>query len=630
MRKSTLLTLLFLLSNFITYSQVVFSEDFTDFTDNWADHPEWKDVDGDGLPAGEYFDYAGNIWVHPGWRVSPSWNCAMSNSRFTSPGKANNWMILPQVQLPNNTPYISWKSKSVSSSGNRQEDYEILISTSTNDTSDFVLLETVLQESYNYVNHSINLSAYAGQDVYIAFRHISYDEYLLCVTDIEMGGSSANDIQLSEIDVKDVCLSPSQIDIKGMISNLSSDEITSLDINWSINGGTTHTDNLTSLSIDPFTGVYNFTHSVQADITDVDLYNLKVWVSNPNGIIDSNLSNDTLSTTISGLSLIPEKNVLIEEGTGTWCSNCPDGAAEIESILNSTTNILAVALHSSDAMSTDESDEVLSEYFIAYPRAAIDRIKFDDWGEVAISRNVWQTKCNIRKNAIVPADIDITSNFNPSTRILDISVTSNFYTVMNKEYRLNAFVLENEIPGGSSAGQGYEQSGADDTYIHQHVLRAMLGGAWGTENSVSATTVDNGTYSHTYNFLLPNDYNFDNIHVYGIIQRYSSDVNDREIVNSKESTITTNINQISKDEIDINIYPNPCNEFINITANFEKPQSVNLKIYDINSRLIKTKQINVQSGDNLIKLNLNNIKQGTYFIEINTGNTSYIRKISVK
>jgi len=630
MKKITLFSLLFLFTSFITYSQVVFSEDFTDFSDNWADHPDWKNIDGDGLPAGEYFDYTGTIWVHPGWRISPSWECAMSNSRFTSPGKANNWMILPQVQLPSNTPYISWTSRSVSSSGNRQEDYEILISTTGNDTTDFSVIGTVLQENYNFTPHSIDLSSYAGQDIYIAFRHNSYDEYMLCLTNIEIGGSTSNDIELTELDVPDVCIASSQISIKGNISNLSGDEINTLDINWSINGGAAQTDHLTSLGLDPFTGTYTFTHSAQADISDVDLYNLKVWVSNPNGSIDGNQSNDTLNTTISGLSLIPDKNVLIEEGTGTWCSNCPDGAEEIENILNFTTNVLAVALHNSDAMSTDESDDVLDEYFIAYPRAAIDRMKFDDWNEVAISRNDWQAKCSLRSGASVPADIDINSNFNPSTRMLDINVSTNFYTVMNKEYRLNVFVLENQIPGGSAAGQGYDQNGADDSYMHQHVLRAMLGGAWGTENTVPVITADNATYSHSYNFLLPNDYNFDNIQVYGIVQRYSSDVNDREIVNSKESTITTNINQISKDEIEIKIYPNPCNEFVNITANFDKPQSINLNIYDINSRLIMNKQINVQAGDNLLKINLDSIKQGIYFIEINTGDTSYIRKISVK
>jgi len=49
------------------------------------------------------------------------------------------------------------------------------------------------------------------------------------------------------------------IDIKGKMKNLGSTTISSMDVNYSINGGTSVTQNLSSLNIVPFT-TYDFTH----------------------------------------------------------------------------------------------------------------------------------------------------------------------------------------------------------------------------------------------------------------------------------------------------------------------------------------------------------------------------------
>jgi len=626
MKKLFFLFITSILLNFVSFSQIVFSEDFTNFTDDWNDHPDWTIYDEDGLPAGEYIGGSGTIWVHPSWRISTSWHCAMSNSRFNPSGQADNWMILPQIQLPSNTPYIIWDAKSVSNSLGKKEDYEILISTNTTNISDFSVISTITQENFGFTQHSINLTAYAGQNVYIAFRHTSNDEYILCITNIEIGDSSPNDLELTELNIHDVCLAPSQININGKISNLSGNVINSFNINWTINDGNIYSENINSVNIEPFTGTYNFTHSVQANIDNVDLYNIKVWVSDPNGNFDGNNDNDTIYTTISGLSLIPDKNVLIEEGTGAWCGNCPAGAADIENILENNTNIFAAAIHISDAMEIDDGREVIEEYFPAFPRAAIDRVKFNDWDDVAISRNAWAGKCNIRKNTIVPADINVSSNYISETRTLTVEVTANFYTVMNKEYRLNAYVIENEIP---ATGDGYEQNGAGDDYIHQHVLRAMLGGSWGTENSIPEQTENNGMYSHIYNFVLPDNHDFDNIQVYGLVQRYSENSFDREIVNTEESDYSLTVNYLLNNDINLNVFPNPCNENINISAEFKQQKNIKIKIFDLTGKTVIQKDYYANQGKNLINLDINNIFAGLYFVEINVGNISYIRTISV-
>ena len=43
--------------------------------------------------------------------------------------------------------------------------------------------------------------------------------------------------------------------------------------------------------------------------------------------------------------LMAQKNVLIEEVTGTWCTYCPSGIYYIDSLLHNNDNVIAIAVH---------------------------------------------------------------------------------------------------------------------------------------------------------------------------------------------------------------------------------------------------------------------------------------------
>ena len=87
-------------------------------------------------------------------------------------------------------------------------------------------------------------------------------------------------------------------EVEGKMKNLGSSTITSMDINYSINGGTTNTHNLSGLNITPFT-TFNFIHPTSWTPSTTGAYILDVWISNINGQGgDAVPSNDNLSKTI--------------------------------------------------------------------------------------------------------------------------------------------------------------------------------------------------------------------------------------------------------------------------------------------------------------------------------------------
>lgn len=88
------------------------------------------------------------------------------------------------------------------------------------------------------------------------------------------------------------------VDVKAEFYSKSADTITSMDFNYQIDAGAPVTQNLTGLTIYPFTEA-TFTHSTQWNALVNGSYSLKIWASNLNGNADMDNNNDTLYKTIT-------------------------------------------------------------------------------------------------------------------------------------------------------------------------------------------------------------------------------------------------------------------------------------------------------------------------------------------
>ena len=95
------------------------------------------------------------------------------------------------------------------------------------------------------------------------------------------------------------------IDVKGEVKNLGSNIINSMDVNYSINGGTIISQNLSGLNINPFT-TYQYTHPTTWNPSTIGSYSLSLWISNINGQgADAVPANDNVIKTINVKNPIP-------------------------------------------------------------------------------------------------------------------------------------------------------------------------------------------------------------------------------------------------------------------------------------------------------------------------------------
>lgn len=173
MKRTTTVILFLIVSSFAAYAQndptqtLPWCEDF----DN-GNAPGWQfiDNDGDGMnwSVSDYEPYNGAFSL-----FGPSY------TNHTE----DNWAISPAIEIPQNNQEITltWK---VYSHNSYSERYEVKISTRGSDNLneyDSLFAETL---SGGYYERKLNLSAYAGSTVHVAFRHRSTFQNYLCIDNV--------------------------------------------------------------------------------------------------------------------------------------------------------------------------------------------------------------------------------------------------------------------------------------------------------------------------------------------------------------------------------------------------------------------------------------------------------------
>ncbi len=143
-----------------------------------------------GLPSGWTVldvDNDGATWTHSSVQDPFYGGHADSDGYIFSSDAANvdNWLISPAVTLGSDATLTFWRCVQFM---NYAEHYGVYVSTTTTDPSAFTLVyeETCIQGQYSWRERTVDISAYDGNTVYIAFRHFNSNVYKLAIDDISI------------------------------------------------------------------------------------------------------------------------------------------------------------------------------------------------------------------------------------------------------------------------------------------------------------------------------------------------------------------------------------------------------------------------------------------------------------
>ena len=179
---------------------------------------------------------------------------------------------------------------------------------------------------------------------------------------------------------------------------------------------------------------------------------------------------------------VREKKVLLVEFTDQNCRNCPNAAAEINNLINRFSDTLvAVSIHSSPLpfqLVTKEGNEY-EQHFQAedHPDGIIDGGMGGQYS--SHDPQVWGGFILERLKTKPAVSIDLSAAFDAVTKEASISVELTGNKALSN-VKLQLWIIESNIKQWQLMPDGTR----NDNYIHNHVFRASVNGAWGESFSI--------------------------------------------------------------------------------------------------------------------------------------------------
>jgi len=618
-----------------SYGQTIFSADFEDGTLGGM-----TIVDNDGLtPAANVAPFS-DAWTitTPAAIAALSSTGVISNSWYSPAGQADDWLITPQVMIAESGTALLWNAQAIDA--NFADGLEVRVSTTDAELGSFTdVIYTSSAESAEFTQRIAVLDDYVGQEIYIAFRNNSVDKFLLLIDDIEVKRISARNVKILSFGSVQYHVKNENIPVSINILNDGGDVLTSLDLTWT-DGNDQYTETITGLNI--ATGeTATITSSTPFIATEAVSYMLSVEIANPNGADDFDDSDNAIEAVVSGVSYIPSRRVIGEEGTGTWCGWCPRGSVALDYMeANFKEEFIGIAVHNDDPMVVADYDSNLG--VTGFPGGKVNRLFDVDPGN-------FEAAFNVVKEIITPVAIEVAASGNEEDRTITIKADAEFVTQLaDVDFRISAVVMEDGVTG---TGSGYDQvnfySGGQfgdlidvngvnwadlsnpvlaADMVYDHVARAVLGGFDGVEGSVESNLLDGDQSSQEFNWSVPDG--MDMTKMYAVVLIIDNETG--EILNGAKTEVAllTSTNEIVDQTIS-NIYPNPVSHTAIIDINLKQASEVSLQVVDMMGKVISNENLGKLSGLSRRSYDVSALTSGVYTFRITAGDFVSAKKISV-
>jgi len=509
------------------------------------------------------------------------------------------------------------------------------IRVSTDNGATWTDLQT-LAAGASWQSLSISLAAYVGQaNVKIAFDYDDDGGWLfgLGIDNFTVRVPQPDDASLLSTSLNRYSAINTDNALGLQVKNNGSNTITSLTVNW--NDGADHSQTITGLNI-AAGATSSLNHPTQVNYGTAVEKNLAITITQVNGNTDPNTGNNTGAEVINTVSQVPVKNVVVEEGTGTWCGWCPRGAVAMEYMTtNYPDHFIGIAVHNADPMTVTEYDNGAN--FSGFPGCNVDRALLDQ----GVSQAAFEQYYNDRIDVISPAAISVQSSGVGTNVVLDVDAT--FYTPFAAaNYRLGVIITEDNVTGTAS---GYNQTNyyANNAngpmggfealpspvpaaqMVYNHVGRALVGGYNRLASTVPTTVADGTVASHTFNWTVPNGTNRQNMHAVAVL----IDQTTGEIVNAEEVSIAfVGVGEI--ETIGMEVFPNPATDVVNVKFEGEGGEYT-VMLMDLSGRQVgETMVISNATGAQAVALPVNGVASGNYMVTVAKAGASFTQQVVIK
>lgn len=471
--------------------------------------------------------------------------CAASTSMYNPAGQSDDWMVIPQIEVPDEFCNLTFLGQSYLST--KYDTLRVVVwqnDENINYLTDDVMAkmkaegEVVFCEHLNpglseseladdWTEYNVSLAKYAGKKIYIGFWNNNTDQSVLFVDSILV---KRNLKYLMSLTNAESVVAQDEAQIGGRLTiNSDLDTYTSVKLTLCDSEGTAiDSVSQTGLSLTKNdTYDFTFTKALPLVTGEINSFSIKVKLDD---------YNDVVNSTIKNLAFQPTKRVILEEYTGVTCVNCPLGILAIENLKERYgSQFIPVSIHTytGDALSTGLSGYSTFLGLSAAPSGIVNR-------NGVISSPMWQNPATfsyefnngatlwadyVASELEVPADFEMNASIKVDPDNGTFSVPLELRSALSaKNQMLNVFVTvvedgvisyqQNTFSTISDANLGAwgkgGQYGMSVAYnvTHDDVARSVYGSTYnGTQGLVPQTFTAGETYSVTLEGMtLPTNY----------------------------------------------------------------------------------------------------------------------------
>ena len=346
------------------------------------------------------------------------------------------------------------------------------------------------------------------------------------------------------------------------------------------------------------------------------------------GGIDEDPCNSKASRQLLGVTPAEGKNVIVEEGTGTWCGWCPRGAVFLDRLSTKyQERFIGIAVHNGDPMVVTGYDGALG--FSGYPSATVMRqsanVSFGSQADLELPFLQFMAEAPI-------ATFDVGAEFDEGDpTLMRISIEVNAMEKLTRFNRLVFMIVEDGVTGTTAnyaqsnyyAGGGNGAMGGYETLpsnvpaadmVYDHDARAIPIGVDGDGNAFTGNMEAGTQKVLTYEYSVPEDYDQSEMHIVVGILDLARDLQNgfsisfEDAVSNGLLTATSDLTAVEK----VEVLPNPVSNVLQLTINNATETALTIELVDMQGTTIQSEKIVATSGTTNYSTPISQLNSGAY------------------
>jgi len=406
--------------------------------------------------------------------------------------------------------------------------------------------------------------------------------------------------------------------IEGQVTNSGVTPIASFYLNWTIDNGSVRSELYDNLNFAP-NQTLKFRHKFGWQAAIAGEYNLKVWISNVNGVdadeFSANNTNEKIITIFQN-----NRVVLLESFTNASCGPCAQYMPAVEEKLAHTNNyVVSVSYHSDfpgyDVMNVHnpQQSELRGNYYAinSYPSWAIDGRKV---------ANFVTDQALYDSSLVMPTFNIIEPKIWISNDTVYASAEATAISAIAGNFRGHAVVVEKTMDF-----TGLSSPGTNGMKRFDWVMKQMLTGTGGV--SLGTALVGGQSVTLEGSWKMQNVQNVDELAVVFWVQNNAGKkVQNAAIATLKSEPdftvpVDTQLSVInSKNNSLLKVYPNPASDKLYVVLENIAEEKIDISITNLLGQQLSVLSINRLSDNELIYINTADFEKGLYILQIQSEN----------